>query len=112
MSNVLLVRSSIFGWESKSLRLANEFLSRYPHASLVERVLTPSTIPHLTAETYLAMGKPDSELTDKEKGACHLVGRAHCGGERRRRDRARRAHVQSVDPVDAEGLNRSRRPTR
>jgi hypothetical protein len=68
MSNVLLIRSSIFGQQSKSLRLANEFLSRYPHDSLVERLLTPSTMPHLTAETYLAMGKPDTELTREERG--------------------------------------------
>jgi hypothetical protein len=40
MSNVLLIRSSIFGEGSKSLRLANEFLSRYPRASLVERGLS------------------------------------------------------------------------
>jgi len=67
MTNVLLVRSSIFDEESKSLRLANAFLSRFPHASLIERVLAPGTMPHLTAQTYLAMGKPDSELTLEEK---------------------------------------------
>jgi FMN-dependent NADH-azoreductase len=67
MSNVLFIRSSIFGQQSKSLRLANELLSRYPHVSLVERVLTPSTMPHLTAETYQAMSKPDFDLTREEK---------------------------------------------
>ncbi|MEW6641863.1 MAG: FMN-dependent NADH-azoreductase [Pseudomonadota bacterium] len=72
MSNVLLIRSSIFGRESKSRRLANEFLSRYPHISLVERDLTPTTIPHLTAETYVAMGRPASELTSEEKALVAL----------------------------------------
>ncbi|WP_375788613.1 FMN-dependent NADH-azoreductase [Bradyrhizobium sp. Pha-3] len=67
MNKVLLIRSSIFGRDSKSIRLANEFLSRYPHASLVERVLSPTTMPHLMAETYVAMGKPDSELTGEER---------------------------------------------
>lgn len=67
MSNVLLVRSSIFGRDSKSFRLAIEFLSRYPHASAVERVLSPTTMPHLTAETYVAMGRSDSDLTGEER---------------------------------------------
>ena len=33
MNKVLIIRSSIFGEESKSLRLAHEFLAHYPHSS-------------------------------------------------------------------------------
>lgn len=67
MSKVLLIRSSMFGEDSKSLRLAREFLAHYPHSSVVERVLTPASMPHLTAEVYQAMGRPESELTIEEK---------------------------------------------
>lgn len=67
MEKVLLVRSSIFGEKSKSLNLAREFLGRFPHGSLVERVLTADSMPHLTAETYVAMGTPEAELTGKQR---------------------------------------------
>ena len=62
MNKVPIIRSSIFSEDSKSLRLAHEFLAHYPHSSAVERVLTPASMPHLTAEVYRAMGKPESEL--------------------------------------------------
>lgn len=72
MSKVLLVRSSIFGDTSKSLRLAREFLKVYPHNALVERILTPDSMPHLSGETYIAMGKPATELTPEQKTAVAL----------------------------------------
>jgi FMN-dependent NADH-azoreductase len=62
MNKVLIIWSSIFSEDSKSLRLAHEFLAHYPHSSAVERVLTPTSMPHLTAEVYRAIGKPESEL--------------------------------------------------
>lgn len=64
MNKVLIIRSSIFGEDSKSLRLAHEFLAHYPHSSAVERVLTPASMPHLTAEVYRAMGKPEAKNSD------------------------------------------------
>lgn len=72
MSEVLLVRSSIFGDTSKSLRLAREFLKNYPDAKVTERVLTPASIPHLSGETYIAMGKPAAELTAEQKAVIAL----------------------------------------
>jgi FMN-dependent NADH-azoreductase len=67
MANVLLVHSSLFGEKSESLALARSFLSRYPHGKLVERALTPSTIPHLDAATFAAMRLPEAELGAEQK---------------------------------------------
>jgi len=58
MSNVLLIHSSVFGENSQSLGLARDFLKRYPHRSVVERALTPQTMPHLDGATFAAMGTP------------------------------------------------------
>jgi FMN-dependent NADH-azoreductase len=67
MSNVLLIHSSVFGEKSQSLGLARDFLKRYPHRSLVERALTPHTMPHLDAETFAAMGTEAGHLSDRQK---------------------------------------------
>ena len=67
MSNVLLIHSSMFGDESKSLGLARELIARLPHTSLVERPLGPDTIPHLDAETLKAMRIPEAARTDRQK---------------------------------------------
>jgi FMN-dependent NADH-azoreductase len=58
MSNVLLIHSSVFGENSQSLGLARDFLKRYPRRSVVERALTPETMPHLDGATFAAMGSP------------------------------------------------------
>jgi FMN-dependent NADH-azoreductase len=58
MSNVLLIHSSVFGENSQSLGLARDFLKRYPHRSIVERALTPQTMPHLDGATFAAMAAP------------------------------------------------------
>jgi FMN-dependent NADH-azoreductase len=67
MSKVLLIHSSMFGNESKSLGLARELIARLPHTSLVERPLAPDTIPHLDAETLKAMRVPEAARTDQQK---------------------------------------------
>jgi FMN-dependent NADH-azoreductase len=67
MSNVLLIHSSMFGDESKSLGLARELIARLPHTSLVERPLGPDTIRHLDAETLKAMRIPVAARTDRQK---------------------------------------------
>ena len=67
MSNILLVHSSIFGAESKSLGLARQFLARHGQPAVVERQLTPETMPHLDAETFLAMRVPEAERTERQK---------------------------------------------
>ena len=66
MSKVLFVQSSIFGNQSKSLGVAQEFLARYPHTSVVERVLTPTSMPHLDAETMAAMVTPEGQRTERQ----------------------------------------------
>src|SRR5258708_35816455 len=72
MSNVLLIHSSVFGQKSQSLGLARDFLKRYPHRSLVERALSPQTMPHLDGETFMAMGTPSGELDGRQKAAVAL----------------------------------------
>jgi FMN-dependent NADH-azoreductase len=71
MSNVLLIHSSIFGVQSQSLALAREFVRRLPTASVVERTLTPGTMPHLTGETMAAMVTPEAQRSERQK---ELVG--------------------------------------
>ena len=72
MSNVLLIHSSVFGEKSQSLGLARDFLKRYRHRSLVERVLAPHTMPHLDGETFAAMGTDPGELDGRQKQAVAL----------------------------------------
>jgi FMN-dependent NADH-azoreductase len=72
MSNVLLIHSSVFGEKSQSLGLARAFLERYPHRSLVERALSPQTMPHLDGETFAAMVTPASELDGRQQAAVAL----------------------------------------
>jgi FMN-dependent NADH-azoreductase len=72
MSNVLLVHSSVFGDKSQSLSLARDFLKRYPHRSVVERALSPQTMPHLDGETFVAMGTPSAEHDGRQQAATAL----------------------------------------
>jgi FMN-dependent NADH-azoreductase len=72
MSNVLLIHSSVFGENSQSLGLARDFLKRYPHRSLVERALSPQTMPHLEGETFAAMGAEAGQLSSRQKEAVAL----------------------------------------
>jgi FMN-dependent NADH-azoreductase len=67
MSNVLLIHSSVFGENSQSLGLARDFLKRYPHRSVVERALTPQSMPHLDGDTFAAMGTPAGELKSAQQ---------------------------------------------
>lgn len=72
MSNVLLIHSSVFGEKSQSLGLARDFLKRYPHRSLVERALSPQTMPHLDGETFAAMAAPADQVTGPQRAAVAL----------------------------------------
>ena len=72
MSNVLLIHSSVFGDKSQSLALARDFLKRYPHRSVVERALSPQTMPHLDGETFLAMGTPSNDHNERQQAAVAL----------------------------------------
>lgn len=72
MSNVLLIHSSVFGEKSQSLGLARDFLKRYPHRSIVERALSPQTMPHLDGETFVAMRTAAGERTGPQEAAVAL----------------------------------------
>jgi FMN-dependent NADH-azoreductase len=72
MSNVLLIHSSVFGDKSQSLALARDFLKRYPHRSVVERALSPQTMPHLDGETFVAMGTTSGEHDSQQQAAVAL----------------------------------------
>jgi FMN-dependent NADH-azoreductase len=54
MSKLLLVTSSIFGEQSKSTQLAGEFVDAWrrahPDTDVIERALTPDSIPHLSLQ--------------------------------------------------------------
>ena len=56
MKTLLKVRSSIYGPEGQSSRLANSFarnwLANNPGGRIVTRDLTPESMPHLTAEAF------------------------------------------------------------
>ena len=72
MTNILLIHSSIFGAQSQSLALAREFVTRFPNASVVERSLTPETMPHLTGETMAALVTPEAQRSERQKGLVAL----------------------------------------
>lgn len=72
MSNVLLIHSSVFGDKSQSLALARDFLKRYPHRSVVERALSPQTMPHLDGETFVAMGTPSNDHDARQQAVTAL----------------------------------------
>ena len=68
MSNILLIQSSIFGEQSRSLGLAREFLNRhYPGQEVADRVLTPASMPHLDGETAVAFKTPEAQRTERQK---------------------------------------------
>src|ERR1700676_3023595 len=59
MSNLLLVTSSLFGDRSKSGQVAGEFVDAWhrahPGTTLVERKLTPASMPHLSLDALGAL---------------------------------------------------------
>jgi FMN-dependent NADH-azoreductase len=62
MSNLLLVTSSLFGDQSKSGRIAGEFVAAWrralPGAAVAERKLTPASMPHLSLDALGALMTP------------------------------------------------------
>jgi FMN-dependent NADH-azoreductase len=59
MSNLLLITSSLFGDQSKSGQVAGEFVDAWhrahPGTTLVERKLTPASMPHLSLDALGAL---------------------------------------------------------
>lgn len=73
MSKVLLVTSSVFGEQSKSAQLARELVEAWhgthPGTTVVERALTPESIPHLSLDALGALMTP----ADKRSEAQHAT---------------------------------------
>ena len=72
MAKTLLIHSSLFGEKSESLAVARAFLARQPQGAVVERALTPATVPHLDAETFAAMRQPAADLDVQQKSRLAL----------------------------------------
>jgi FMN-dependent NADH-azoreductase len=73
MSNLLFVTSSLMGENSKSRQVAAEYVDAYrtahPGATVVERHLTPSNIPHLDLSTLGALGVAQDQRTVEQERA-------------------------------------------
>jgi FMN-dependent NADH-azoreductase len=65
--NLLLVTSSLFGEASQTRQIAREFVEswqrNHPDARVVERDLTPETMPHLTQATLGSVMTPADKRT-------------------------------------------------
>jgi len=65
MQRVLFVASSAFGTASQSRRIAAELVEgmrrQHPNALITERILDPTTMPHVTGEYLAALMKPAAE---------------------------------------------------
>jgi FMN-dependent NADH-azoreductase len=79
MSKVLLVTSSLFGDQSKSAQLAGEFVEAWrvthPGTTLIERALTPDSIPHLSLGAFGALMTPAEQRTDEQRASVQFADR-------------------------------------
>jgi FMN-dependent NADH-azoreductase len=73
MSKVLLVTSSLFGDQSKSAQLAGDFVEAWrrthPGTAVVERALTPESIPHLSLGALGALMTPAEQRTAEQRAS-------------------------------------------
>jgi FMN-dependent NADH-azoreductase len=73
MKSLLLVRSSLFGAASQTRQIAGEFVEAWrrsnPGTSVVERDLTPASIPHLSQDTLAALATPAEQRTPAQQEA-------------------------------------------
>jgi FMN-dependent NADH-azoreductase len=73
MSKVLLVTSSLFGDQSKSAQLAGDFVEAWrrthPGTAVVERALTPESIPHLILGALGALMTPAEQRTAEQRAS-------------------------------------------
>lgn len=73
MNTLLIVRSSIYGQEGQSSRLADRFagswLRNHPGGRVVTRDLAAATMPHLTAERFRAFSIPAAERSAEQQAA-------------------------------------------
>jgi FMN-dependent NADH-azoreductase len=73
MKTLLKVRSSIYGPEGQSSKLADRFardwLRKHPGGRVVTRDLTPESMPHLTADRFRAFAAAPAERTAEQQAA-------------------------------------------
>src|ERR1700730_9256627 len=71
MNRLLFVTSSVFGQQSKSRQIGAEFVAAWgkahPGTAVVERDLTPETMPHLTQEEIAAWSLPEDERSPRQR---------------------------------------------
>lgn len=71
MTTLLQVRTSLFGPEGQSSKLADRFartwLRHNPGGRIVTRDLSPETIPHLSAARYQAFNTPAGQRTPAQR---------------------------------------------
>jgi len=66
MNTILHLSSSIFGEGGQSSRLADEFIARFPEASVIRRDLARAPVPHLDAERFGAfLAKPEARTAEQ-----------------------------------------------
>jgi FMN-dependent NADH-azoreductase len=79
MSKLLLVTSSLFGEQSKSAQLAREFVEAWrdthPGTTLVERALTPDSIPHLSLGALGALMTPAEQRSAEQHSTVAFADR-------------------------------------
>ena len=77
MHRLLFVTSSLFGEASKSRLIGAEFVEAWrrghPGSTVVERVLSADTFPHLTQETLVAAVTPAEARTPAQQAAAALA---------------------------------------
>ena len=70
MSKLLFVTSSLFGEQSKSAQLAREFVEAWrgthPGTTVIERPLTPESIPHLSLNALGALMAPAEQRSAEQ----------------------------------------------
>jgi hypothetical protein len=76
MEKVSLVRSSIFGEESRSTNLARELVACLPHGSLVKRVFTADLMPYLMTSVLrrIPLLMLAIALTVSTSSSCQAIG--------------------------------------
>jgi FMN-dependent NADH-azoreductase len=79
MSNLLLVTSSLFGGQSKSAQIAGEFVDAWrrahPGTAVVERALTPASIPHLSLDALGALMTPAEQRSAAQSASVEFADR-------------------------------------
>ena len=77
MNRLLFVTSSVFGRQSKSRQIAAEFVAAWSKANhgatVVERILSPESMPHLTQETIAAWSLPYDKRSPHQREVAALA---------------------------------------